>query len=175
MACITPLAQAKEPGYWAIISTGKASYYNDRFQGKKTANGERYDKNALTAANRSLPMGTVVRVTNLKNGRHLLVRINDRGPTKRDFIVDVSREAAKQLHMLRSGVVPVQMEVVTDKRGVPIHAKEAFYVQLAESSTLEGAKARLKTLASINDASQKISGKTKSKPKKMDILPIKKP
>ncbi|MFI8609945.1 septal ring lytic transglycosylase RlpA family protein [Pseudomonas sp. NPDC077649] len=90
--------------------TGKASYYGDRHHGRKTASGERFDQHALTAAHRSLPFGTRVRVTNLSNERSVVVRINDRGPFVRGRIIDVSRAAAERLGMLRAGVVPVRVE-----------------------------------------------------------------
>ena len=90
--------------------TGKASYYGARHHGKKTASGERFDQHALTAAHRSLPFGTRVRVTNLSNERSVVVRINDRGPFVRGRIIDVSRAAAERLGMLRAGVVPVRLE-----------------------------------------------------------------
>ena len=92
--------------------TGKASYYGDRHHGQKTANGERFDQNALTAAHRTLPFGTRVRVTNLNNERSVVLRINDRGPFVRGRIIDVSRAAAVRLDMLRAGVVPVRVEAL---------------------------------------------------------------
>jgi rare lipoprotein A len=92
---------------------GYASYYGNRFQGKRTASGERYDKSLLTAAHASLPFGTLVKVTNQNNGRSVVVRINDRGPFDGDRIIDVSRAAAKQLGILRVGVAPVRLEIVS--------------------------------------------------------------
>lgn len=89
---------------------GKASYYGARHHGKRTASGERFNQNALTAAHRTLPFGTRVRVTNLRNDRTVVVRINDRGPYGRGRIIDVSRKAAEALGMLRAGVVPVRVE-----------------------------------------------------------------
>lgn len=89
---------------------GKASYYGKRHHGNKTASGERFDQNAMTAAHRSLPFGTQVRVTNLDNDRSVVVRINDRGPYGRGRIIDVSQRAAEQLDMLRSGVAPVRVQ-----------------------------------------------------------------
>jgi len=91
---------------------GKASWYGRRFQGRKTASGERFDRHALTAAHRKLPFGTRVRVTNLKNGRTVIVRINDRGPFGSGRVIDVSEAAAKRLRMIRAGVVPVKVEVL---------------------------------------------------------------
>jgi rare lipoprotein A len=92
--------------------TGKASYYAQAHHGKRTASGERFDQNALTAAHRTLPFGTRVRVTNLNNERSVVVRINDRGPFVRGRVIDVSRAAAVRLDMLRAGVVPVRVEAL---------------------------------------------------------------
>lgn len=92
--------------------TGKASYYAQAHHGKRTASGERFDQHALTAAHRTLPFGTRVRVTNLNNDRSVVLRINDRGPFVRGRIIDVSRAAAERLGMLRSGVVPVRVEAL---------------------------------------------------------------
>jgi len=92
--------------------TGKASYYAQAHHGKRTASGERFDQNALTAAHRTLPFGTRVRVTNLNNERSVVVRINDRGPFVRGRVIDVSRAAAVRLEMLRAGVVPVRVEAL---------------------------------------------------------------
>lgn len=90
---------------------GYASYYGGKFHGRKTASGERFDKNALTAAHRSLTFGTWVQVRNLVNGRSVRVRINDRGPFVRGRIIDVSYAAAKKLGMLRDGIVRVRVRV----------------------------------------------------------------
>jgi rare lipoprotein A len=94
--------------------TGLAVYYADSFQGKKTANGETFDQQELTAAHRELPFGTVVRVTNLSNRRSVQVRINDRGPfgSKRR-IIDLTRKAAERIDMISAGVVEVKVEVVS--------------------------------------------------------------
>ncbi|MDM8348239.1 septal ring lytic transglycosylase RlpA family protein [Pseudomonas sp. sp1636] len=89
---------------------GQASYYGARHHGKKTASGERFDQHALTAAHRSLPFGSKVRVTNLRNDKSVVVRINDRGPYARGRIIDLSRQAAEQIDMLRAGVVPVRVQ-----------------------------------------------------------------
>ncbi len=89
---------------------GTASYYGKAHHGKRTASGERFNQNALTAAHRTLAFGTRVRVTNLDNGRSVVVRINDRGPFGRGRIIDLSRAAAEQLNMLRSGTAPVRLE-----------------------------------------------------------------
>ncbi|WP_372876442.1 septal ring lytic transglycosylase RlpA family protein [Pseudomonas sp.] len=93
---------------------GRASYYGARHHGKQTASGERFDQHALTAAHRSLPFGSRVRVTNLHNDKSVVVRINDRGPFVRGRIIDVSRQAAERLDMLRAGVVPVRVQQLAE-------------------------------------------------------------
>lgn len=95
-------------------AVGFASFYGPEFHGRRTASGERYDSNALSAAHRTLPFGTLVRVTNLKNGKSVVVTITDRGPFRRGRIVDVSRRAARELGFLRAGVTRVRLEVVSE-------------------------------------------------------------
>ena len=92
---------------------GKASYYAHRFHGRSTASGETYDETKLTAAHRTLPFGTRVRVTNLENGRSVSVRINDRGPHRKGRVIDVSYVAAKRLGFVRDGVARVRVEVAS--------------------------------------------------------------
>lgn len=96
--------------------TGTASYYAEAFHGKKTSSGERYDMNGLTCAHRWLPYNTNVRVTNLKNGRSVVVRVTDRGPWKHTRLIDVSKGAAKELDMIRSGTARVMIEVVAPEK-----------------------------------------------------------
>ncbi len=91
---------------------GMASWYGPGFHGRLTANGERYNQNGLTAAHKSLPFGTRVRVTNLNNGRSITVRINDRGPYARGRIIDLSKGAARIIGLMNSGVAPVQIEIL---------------------------------------------------------------
>lgn len=114
LTCLTLLlsgcasqGQIDPQGYRA---EGQASYYGARHHGNKTASGERFDQNALTAAHRSLPFGSQVQVTNLRNNKIVVVRINDRGPYAKQRIIDLSQKAAEQLGMLRDGVVPVRIE-----------------------------------------------------------------
>jgi rare lipoprotein A len=92
--------------------SGIASYYADEFDGRTTASGERYDMHALTAAHRTLPFGTTVRVTNTDNGRFVIVRINDRGPFKDDRVIDLSLEAARRIGLIARGTGPVTLEIV---------------------------------------------------------------
>ena len=90
--------------------TGKASWYGTQHHGRRTASGEPFDQHALTAAHRTLPFGTRVKVTNLNNQRSVVVRINDRGPFRRGRVIDLSRAAAEQLDLIRTGVAPVRLE-----------------------------------------------------------------
>lgn len=90
--------------------TGTASYYGSRHQGKRTASGERFNQHGLTAAHRSLPFGSRVRVTNLANKRSVVVRVNDRGPHSRGRLIDLSRGAAQKIGMLRSGTARVRVQ-----------------------------------------------------------------
>jgi len=92
---------------------GTASYYGGRFHGRKTASGERFNQNAMTAAHKTLPLGTKVRVTNLRNGETVEVKINDRGPYVKGRIIDLSKGAARKLDMLVSGTAKVRIEVVS--------------------------------------------------------------
>ncbi|SDA94253.1 rare lipoprotein A [Pseudomonas sp. NFACC15-1] len=94
--------------------TGVASYYGARHHGKRTASGERFDQHGLTAAHRQLPFGTRVKITNLGNNNSVVVRINDRGPYSRGRLIDVSREAAEQLGILRSGTARVRVQALDD-------------------------------------------------------------
>ena len=93
--------------------SGLAAVYNNRLNGHKTASGKRYDKKALTAAHPTLPSGTKVKITNEKNGKSVVVTINDRGPTQPDRVFDISQAAAKKLGIGPNGMAPVQAEVVS--------------------------------------------------------------
>jgi rare lipoprotein A len=107
----SPLA-AVAGGDAGFKQKGVASYYADRFHGRKTASGRRYNKQALTAAHKTLPLGTKVRVTNLKNGESVDVEINDRGPFVKGRVIDLSKEAARELRMVGSGVAQVRLEII---------------------------------------------------------------
>lgn len=97
----------------AVIGEGVASYYGAELAGNRTANGERFNPNALTAAHRTLPMGTKLKVTNKANGKSVIVRINDRGPFAKGRIIDVSRAAAEKISMIRSGTARVVLERIS--------------------------------------------------------------
>ncbi|ANE36199.1 rare lipoprotein A [Campylobacter iguaniorum] len=93
-------------------ASGIASWYGPNFHGKKTSNGETYNMNSMTAAHKTLPMNTMVKVLNLKNGKSTTVRINDRGPFVSGRIIDLSKAAANQISMIGAGTAPVRLEVV---------------------------------------------------------------
>jgi rare lipoprotein A len=97
----------------AITEVGRASWYGPGFQGKRTASGERFDMNALTAAHKTLPFGTVLRVRSLDNGREVDVKVNDRGPFTADRAIDLSRAAANALGILRLGAKEVAMRIIS--------------------------------------------------------------
>jgi rare lipoprotein A len=94
----------------AFRQVGVASWYGPGFHGRRTASGERFDQNDLTAAHRKLPLGTEVRVTNLENGRSITVEINDRGPYVKGRVIDLSKAAARRLGMVEDGVAEVRIE-----------------------------------------------------------------
>lgn len=111
-APVTKTAPPPAPAKKGFEQVGMASWYGPGFAGRPTANGERFDPEALTAAHRTLPFGTRVRVTNLDNGKSVVVRINDRGPYAKNRIIDLSKEAARQIAMIEKGHVKVRVEVL---------------------------------------------------------------
>ncbi len=94
------------------LGSGIASYYGRRFHGRRTANGERFDMHAMTAAHKTLPFGSKVRVTNPANGKSVTVRINDRGPFTRGRTIDLSRAAAREIGLIRRGHAMVELALV---------------------------------------------------------------
>lgn len=97
-----------------IKNTGTASWYGKGFSGRKTASGEKFNPNALTAAHRSLPLGTKIIVTNTENGKSTVLKITDRGPYTGHRILDVSKEGARRLGMIKSGTARIKFDVVGD-------------------------------------------------------------
>ncbi|HEX2764729.1 MAG TPA: septal ring lytic transglycosylase RlpA family protein [Allosphingosinicella sp.] len=97
---------------YETIGQGRASYYGNELAGNRTASGERFNPSAMTAAHRTLPLGTRLRVTNVANGLSVVVRVNDRGPFIRSRVLDVSLGAAKAIGMVRSGTAEVRLERV---------------------------------------------------------------
>jgi rare lipoprotein A len=134
----TPAGPLVEPTLIGVLPAlgafeGNASWYGPGFAGRRTASGEVFDPAQLTAAHRSLPFGTLVRVVNLDNGRSVEVRINDRGPFKPDRVIDLSRAAAERLAMVSSGVARVRVEPLAPGIGA---------VRLAVAPDLRGFEAR---------------------------------
>jgi peptidoglycan lytic transglycosylase len=107
-----PDRKEKRPHF---VQTGMASWYGKGLKGRRTASGESFDPEGLTAAHRTLPFGSIVRITNLRNNRSVSVRITNRGPFIRGRIIDVSPAAARELRMVKSGVTRVRIEVSTPK------------------------------------------------------------
>ncbi len=116
---------------------GVASFYGPEFAERKTASGEPFDPRALTAAHRTLPLGTRVRVTNLENGKQTVVRINDRGPYRNNRVIDLSRAAARKLGFVQDGIAHVRIEVLKPKRGDRTEYPRAESARLAAQTPSE--------------------------------------
>ncbi len=114
LASQTRLSEAPgDSGESRAIGGGMASYYGAGFAGRPTASGERFNPGALTAAHRTLPFGTRIKVTNPRNGRSVVVRVNDRGPFSRARVIDLSQEAARQIGLIQQGQGVVQLAALT--------------------------------------------------------------
>jgi len=118
----------------SYVKTGMASFYADKFEGRQTANGEIYYHAKRTAAHRTLPFGTVVKVTNLENNKFVVVRINDRGPYVDNRIIDLSKSAAEDLGFIKKGLVMVKVEEIANTNNLPdkrisdkVGASEVYY------------------------------------------------
>lgn len=111
-SCTLAHAKAANPKTLSDKQVGIASYYSDKFQGRRTASGERYDKDRLTAVHPRLPFGTIIRVTNLLNDRTVEVKVNDRFGSRRGRMLDLSKRAARELGFLGAGLAQVKLEVV---------------------------------------------------------------
>ena len=107
------------------VQYGVASYYADKFEGRRTANGETFSQKKMTAAHNGLPLGTWIRVTNLRNGRKVVVKVNDRLHHRNRRLVDLSRTAASRLGYLNSGLTKVRIEVLGRKKPTDADAKQA--------------------------------------------------
>jgi rare lipoprotein A len=115
-AAPSALAAGQSARHTPRKQVGLASFYGSAFQGEETASGEEFNRREMTAAHRTLPLGSIVRVTNLENGRKVVVRINDRGPYgrnhRRGTIIDLSKAAARRLGFVKDGLVRVRLEVL---------------------------------------------------------------
>jgi rare lipoprotein A len=138
----TRLAVEARSKQGAMIEEGVASWYGPNFHGKLTANGEVYDMYGLTAAHRTLPFNTIVRVENAENNKSVVVRINDRGPFAKDRIIDLSKKAAEEIDMLGPGTAPVRLYLIDGdlENSRTTNLKVATYtVQLGSFETKERA------------------------------------
>ena len=108
---VQPVVEEEAPAL-KQIGLGEASYYGNELAGNRTASGERFNPRALTAAHRTLPLGSKIRVTNTSNGKSVIVRINDRGPFVKSRLIDVSYAAAQQINMIRAGKAKVRLELI---------------------------------------------------------------
>ncbi|WP_018345033.1 septal ring lytic transglycosylase RlpA family protein [Cytophaga aurantiaca] len=154
-------------------ASGSASYYANKFQGRKTASGEKYDKNKLTAAHRTYAFGTKLKVTNIANGKSVVVTVNDRGPYAKQRLIDLSYAAAKHIDMIKQGVAEVHIEVVSNnyeipssptkkqhnsglaegyysKSLIPIDPPKGHLLQVGSFSLQENALKRIEELKSMN-------------------------
>lgn len=148
----------------AIIGSGIASWYGPNFHGKLTANGERYNMNDYTAAHKTLPFNTMVRVDNVENGKSVVVRINDRGPYVNNRIIDLSRKAAQQINMIGSGTASVRLMVVREgDRPIDqqnVSSTETFTIQLAAFENKSEATFRSKQISGSRVEKVTVGGKT---------------
>lgn len=151
---------------YSYDETGIASWYGPNFHGKKTANGGIFDQEAITAAHRTLPIPSVVRVTNLENGRSLVVTVNDRGPFAKGRIIDMSRRSAELLGFINQGTAKVRVQIMeresrsvaaeAQPRGDSISANESP-IKVAAPAKQEVATLSLEPLAGSQDAGQTLS------------------
>lgn len=146
------------PSSLGYLKIGIASWYGTKFQGRLTSDGEIFDMYHLTAANRTLPLPTIVRITNLDNGRKATVRVNDRGPFHRDRIIDVSWATARKLGFADKGTAPVVVEAL-DQINYPDLVRQpvqhaSFYLQMGAFSRLSGAQTRLRHVRHVIASSE---------------------
>lgn len=143
-----------------FIEEGIASWYGPGFHGKTTANGERYNQFAMTAAHKILPLGTTVRVTHLKNGKSIIARINDRGPFVDDRVIDLSRAAATRLDMMGTGTARVRIQSIGDVPNTTPDGdiKGDFYIQVGAFANKENAQKLAGILAKLKYKGQIVFG-----------------
>lgn len=140
--------------------TGLASYYDDSFHGRKTASGEKYDKNKLTAAHKTLPFGTKVKIYNPANKKSVEVVINDRGPYIKGRVIELSKKAAQQIDLIKAGVAKVQITVIGKKSTPTVAAKTKSTTKTAKSKSTAS---KSKSTASKAKSSAKSTASSKSK------------
>jgi rare lipoprotein A len=152
---------------YSYDETGIASWYGPNFHGKYTANGEIYNQNDVTAAHRTLPMPSIVRVTNLENGRSLIVRVNDRGPYAHNRIIDLSRRSAQLLGVIDHGTARVRVQIMADEsRALALQMKSGQQPETVASAAVPLAQVEAETLPAPGS-------KEKSKPIATTAAPAK--
>jgi rare lipoprotein A len=134
-ATTSPTMSPAQPAY---RETGTASWYGEGLQGRRTASGELFDMNAMTAAHRTLPLGTIIRVTNLDTFKSITLKVNDRGPFERSRVLAVSFAAARELGFASRGTAPVRIETVEPASALAVDG--VFWVQAAVYSEEENAR-----------------------------------
>ena len=139
-------------------SKGKASYYGNKFHGRRTSDGSRYHKDSLTCAHRTLPFGTLLKVRNQKNGREVVVKVTDRGPFGPGRIVDLSMAAAREIGMVQQGVVPVEVTRVghvNDSRLLMAQSDAAHETALPQAKYLDPATGKFYTMDEWTERGEK--------------------
>lgn len=137
---------------------GKASYYGNKFHGRRTSDGSRYHKDSLTCAHRTLPFGTLLKVRNQKNGREVVVKVTDRGPFGPGRIVDLSMAAAREIGMVQQGVVPVEVTRVghvNDSRLLMAQSDAAHETALPQAKYLDPATGKFYTMDEWTERGEK--------------------
>jgi len=156
------LASCSSSRMFNEIQTGVASWYGPGFHGKKTANGEKFNKNKFTAAHKTLPFNTLVKVINTENGKSVTVRINDRGPYAKDRIIDLSEAAGKKIGITKTGTAFVKILLVKgdlENSTNKISTGEQFSVQLASFSDANSAEENAKSIPKAFVLKGKANGK----------------
>jgi rare lipoprotein A len=164
-----PIYQVDRRNYFVLMTSrgyqerGIASWYGPNFHGKMTSSGEVYDMNGLTAAHKTLPMQSRVRVTNLDNRQSIILRVNDRGPFVNDRIIDLSREAADRIGLIRNGTARVEVEAVPNLLGSYIDQGVSYFAQTGTYQDENNAKnayldLREKRFSNVNIISSHIRG-----------------
>jgi rare lipoprotein A len=164
-----PIYQVGRRNYFVLMTNrdyqerGIASWYGPNFHGKMTSSGEVYDMNGLTAAHKTLPMQSRVRVTNLDNRKSIILRVNDRGPFVNDRIIDLSREAAQRIGMIRNGTARVEVEAVPNFLGSYIDQRTSYFAQTGTYQDENNARnvyldLREKRFNNVNITSSRIRG-----------------
>ena len=139
-------------------SKGKASYYGNKFHGRRTSDGSRYHKDSLTCAHRTLPFGTLLKVRNQKNGREVVVKVTDRGPFGHGRIVDLSMAAAREIGMVQQGVVPVEVTRVghvSESKLLMAQSDAAHETALPQAKYLDPATGKFYTMDEWTERGEK--------------------